>query len=119
MHALRFKWLSLILFMLAILTGFRGEAALLQTARDWIEGGEYLVTFNGKSFDAPLMTTRYRLAGMRDPFTGIQHLDLFHLTRRAFGSRWPDCRLQTADQPTGWLKMDCCVIGNLIRCTTG
>jgi uncharacterized protein YprB with RNaseH-like and TPR domain len=80
------------------LTGFRGEAALLQEAKTWTEGGAYLVTFNGKSFDAPLMATRYRLAGIHDPFTDMQHLDLFHPTRRAFGSRWPDCRLQTVER---------------------
>jgi hypothetical protein len=80
------------------LTSFRGEAALLQAAKTWIEGGEYLVTFNGKSFDAPLMAARYRLAGIGNPFADMQHLDLFHPTRRAFGSQWPDCRLQTAEK---------------------
>ena len=80
------------------LTGFRGEAALLQAARDWIDRSTYLVTFNGKSFDAPLMATRYRLAGIPDPFADLYHLDLFHPTRRAFRNQWPDCRLQTAER---------------------
>ena len=80
------------------LTGFRGEAALLQAAQTWSAGGKHLVTFNGKSFDAPLMATRYRLAGLRDPFAEMQHVDLFHPTRRAFGRQWPDCRLQTAER---------------------
>lgn len=80
------------------LTGFRGEAALLQAARDWIDGSAYLVTFNGKSFDAPLMATRYRLSGIPDPFADMHHIDLFHPTRRAFRNQWPDCRLQTAER---------------------
>jgi uncharacterized protein YprB with RNaseH-like and TPR domain len=80
------------------LTGFRGEAALLQAARDWIGDRAYLVTFNGKSFDAPLMATRYRLSGIADPFVDMHHLDLFHPTRRAFRNQWPDCRLQTAER---------------------
>jgi uncharacterized protein YprB with RNaseH-like and TPR domain len=80
------------------LTGFRGEAALLQAAREWIDGRIYLVTFNGKSFDAPLMATRYRLSGIPDPFVAMHHLDLFHPTRRAFRNQWPDCRLQTAER---------------------
>src|SRR5262249_9135663 len=42
------------------LTGFRGEAALLQEAAAWTAGRPYLVTFNGKSFDVPLLATRYR-----------------------------------------------------------
>jgi len=80
------------------LTGFRGEAALLQAAREWIDGRAYLVTFNGKSFDAPLMATRYRLADIPDPFADMHHLDLFHPTRRAFQHQWPDCRLQTVER---------------------
>lgn len=80
------------------LTGFRGEAALLQAAQAWSAGGKHLVTFNGKSFDAPLMATRYRLAGLRDPFAEMHHVDLFHPTRRAFSRQWPDCRLQTAER---------------------
>src|SRR5215831_1928687 len=80
------------------LTGFRGEAALLQAAAAWSAGCQYLVTFNGKSFDAPLLTTRYRLARLPDPFADLHHIDLFHPTRRAFSSQWPDCRLQTAEK---------------------
>src|SRR5262245_61945691 len=80
------------------LTGFRGEAALLQAAAAWSAGRQYLVTFNGKSFDAPLLATRYRLARLPDPFAGLEHVDLFHPTRRAFSSQWPDCRLQTAER---------------------
>ncbi len=80
------------------LTGFRGEAALLQAAAAWTAGRPYLVTFNGKSFDVPLLATRYRLARLPDPFTGLQHVDLFHPTRRAFSRQWPDCRLQTAEK---------------------
>src|SRR5712691_1519450 len=80
------------------LTGFRGEAALLEAAAAWSAGRQYLVTFNGKSFDAPLLATRYRLARLPDPFAGLHHVDLFHPTRRAFSRQWPDCRLQTAEQ---------------------
>jgi uncharacterized protein YprB with RNaseH-like and TPR domain len=80
------------------LTGFRGEAALLQEAAAWTAGRPYLVTFNGKSFDVPLLTTRYRLARLQDPFAALHHVDLFHPTRRAFSSQWPDCRLQTAEK---------------------
>src|SRR3989442_1696053 len=80
------------------LTGFRGEAALLQAAAAWTAGRPYLVTFNGKSFDVPLLATRYRLARLPDPFTSLHHVDLFHPTRRVFSSQWPDCRLQTAEK---------------------
>ncbi len=80
-----------------LLTGFAGEPAMLAAARDW--GGEGgLVSYNGKCFDLPLLATRLRLHGERDPYNGRPHLDLLFPTRRAFASRWEDCRLTTAER---------------------
>ena len=45
-----------------ILTGFAGEAALLEIVGSWIKSSAQLVSYNGKSFDMPLLITRYRLA---------------------------------------------------------
>jgi len=81
-----------------LLTGFRGEAALLRQAQDFIAGARTLVSYNGKAFDYPLLQARYRLAGLLDPFQVLSHLDLLHPTRRAFARRWPDCRLRTAEE---------------------
>jgi hypothetical protein len=80
-----------------LLTRFGGEPALLQSLRALGEGTETLVTFNGKCFDLPLLSARYRLAGLADPFLGRAHVDLLHPVRRAFASRWPDCRLATVE----------------------
>lgn len=81
-----------------VLTRFAGEAALLEAARDWVEGARAMVTFNGRSFDAPLLAARYRLQDCANPFAALAHIDLLHATRRAFARRWPDCRLQSAEQ---------------------
>ncbi|GMQ74866.1 MAG: hypothetical protein BMS9Abin01_0106 [Gammaproteobacteria bacterium] len=80
------------------LTGFHGESAMLDEARAILRGADTLVTFNGRSFDSPLLATRYRLSGLCDPFAGLRHADLLHVTRRTFKHRWPDCRLQTAER---------------------
>ncbi|MCL6555180.1 MAG: ribonuclease H-like domain-containing protein [Burkholderiales bacterium] len=80
------------------LTGFTGEAAMLEAARRFGEKAAQLVSFNGKAFDVPLLATRYRLARRADPFSRLNHLDLLHPTRTAFARTWPDCRLQTAEQ---------------------
>jgi uncharacterized protein YprB with RNaseH-like and TPR domain len=80
------------------LTGFQGEAAMLEEADKFIGEVATLVTYNGKSFDGPLLAARYRLSRMPDPFEGMEHLDLLHPTRRAFRARWPDCRLRTAEE---------------------
>ena len=81
-----------------ILTGFAGEGALLETVSGWIRPSAHLVSYNGKSFDVPLLVTRYRLARQADPFANKAHIDLLHLTRRACGHGWDDCRLQTAER---------------------
>lgn len=80
------------------LTGFAGERALLEHARPWLEASGWLVSYNGRSFDVPLLLTRHRLRRLPCPLDRKAHLDLLHPTRAAFASRWPDCRLQTAER---------------------
>ncbi len=97
-----------------LLTAFGGEAVMLAVMRDWIDEAVHLVSFNGKSFDAPLLAARYRLAASRDPLVDKDHLDLLHATRRAFSGAWADCRLQTAEQRLFGLYRDDDMPGALI-----
>lgn len=80
-----------------LLTAFAGEPVMLAAARAW-GGDATLVTYNGKCFDVPLLTTRLRLHGEADAYAGRPHLDLLFPTRRAFAARWGDCRLVTAER---------------------
>ena len=72
------------------------EPALLQVLADHIPPEAWLVTYNGKGFDWPLLTTRYRLA-RRPPPEHAGHLDLLPLVRRVFRHRMLDARLPTAE----------------------
>jgi hypothetical protein len=74
------------------------EERLYRAMVERLPDSPHLVSFNGKAFDLPLLATRLRLARLRDPFAGRAHWDLLHPLRRAFDSRWPDCRLQTAER---------------------
>ena len=96
------------------LTCFAGEPAMLEHALGWITGNCHLVSFNGKSFDIPLLVTRYRLARIQNPLSRLPHMDLLHRTRAAFKRNWPDCRLQTAEQYLLKLFRDDDVPGHLI-----
>ncbi|MCZ7564155.1 MAG: ribonuclease H-like domain-containing protein [Burkholderiales bacterium] len=80
-----------------LLTGFADEAALYAQIRETASTRRCLVTYNGKSFDAPLVRSRCRLVHAPDPLADLAHLDLLHATRRRFGRSWPDCRLRTAE----------------------
>jgi uncharacterized protein len=79
-----------------LLAGFAGERALVAKVSERLAGAGVIVSFNGKSFDLPLLKTRARLAGADLP-TDCLHLDLLHVTRRLLHSGWPDCRLRTAE----------------------
>jgi len=73
------------------------ETALLDALADLIPGDACLVTYNGRSFDWPLLETRYRMArAAPPPLSG--HLDLLLLVRRLFRYRLPDARLQTVER---------------------
>jgi len=81
-----------------LLTGFSGEPALLARLGQVLDETQALVTYNGKSFDAPLLKSRARLHGVDLGLDNREHLDLLHPTRRIFRSRWPNCRLATAER---------------------
>lgn len=81
-----------------LMTGFGGERALLQALGRELGAHECLVTFNGKSFDLPLLRARTRLAGFGWPEGAQRHLDLLHVTRRRLREGWADCRLRTAEE---------------------
>ncbi len=59
------------------------ENALLAHLEARLVRGDAVVTYNGKSFDLPLIRTRYRLNGWENPPTDrLIHIDLLHLARR-------------------------------------
>ncbi len=73
------------------------EKALLEYLRPLLEGCSGLVTFNGKTFDAQLLQTRFMMNRMRMVLEDLPHLDLLHLCRRVWGAGLCDCRLETLE----------------------
>jgi uncharacterized protein len=69
------------------------EAAMLTALAELLKPFEGIVTFNGKTFDLPLLETRYALARMKSPFTRLLHLDLLHPARRLWKLRLSSCKL--------------------------
>ncbi|MFZ6030623.1 MAG: ribonuclease H-like domain-containing protein [Chloroflexota bacterium] len=65
------------------------EEAQLLALEAFLAPCSILVTFNGKSFDAPLLNTRYAAHGWRSPLPQIASLDLLHLARRLWRDRLP------------------------------
>ena len=63
------------------------EPAMLEALINFLAPCEGLVTFNGKSFDAPLLVTRYSLHRIPVPFKDYAHIDLLPLARRLWRDR--------------------------------
>ncbi len=63
------------------------EPALLAGLTEFMHDMKAVVTYNGKSFDIPLLNTRYTLMGMSSPFENIAHFDLLPLARRLWRIR--------------------------------
>ena len=74
------------------------ERALLRAFASWLSPSTVLASYNGRSYDAPLLRTRYRLARLKDPLDGLDHLDLLHPSRRRWRGRWENCRLATIER---------------------
>jgi uncharacterized protein len=73
------------------------EAALLEALADFLAPCVALVTFNGKSFDAPLLKTRYALHSIPCPFDDFAHIDLLPLARRLWRDRLPSRALKALE----------------------
>ena len=72
------------------------EPALLARLATHLPPAAWLVTYNGRGFDWPLLTTRYRMhRGGPPPHAG--HLDLLPFVRRVFRHRLADARLRTVE----------------------
>lgn len=63
------------------------EAAFLTTLEELLTPFPILVTYNGKSFDAPLLNNRFVLNGFQSPLHDKHHIDLLSLTRRVWRDR--------------------------------
>jgi uncharacterized protein YprB with RNaseH-like and TPR domain len=87
------RFLVLQLFM----PGFADEPAMLQMLSDIASSFTHLVSFNGKMFDQPLLSTRFTLSRIDDPLRGKPHIDLLHLSRPVWKRRLDSCSLKSLE----------------------
>jgi uncharacterized protein YprB with RNaseH-like and TPR domain len=79
------------------------EHALLVTLAERMAERRILVTFNGKSFDWPLLETRYRMTRKLAPPTPRAHLDFLHPARNLWRIRLGSVRLAELEKHVlGW-----------------
>jgi uncharacterized protein YprB with RNaseH-like and TPR domain len=81
-----------------VVRGYEEEAASLHYASRVARRFGAVVTFNGRSFDAPLLRARARMNGLDAVLGDMAHIDLLPASRRTFGHRLADSRLQTLER---------------------
>jgi hypothetical protein len=64
------------------LAGYGAERPLLAAVAECLADADLLVSFNGRTFDAPLLETRYLFHRSSMPFADVPHLDMLHTARR-------------------------------------
>ena len=57
-----------------------------------------VVTYNGRSFDVPVLESRMTMSRVLSPCGPMAHFDLLHSVRRLYGHRMPGCRLAEAER---------------------
>jgi hypothetical protein len=69
------------------LSGYEAERELLDTLTALTERFNGLVTFNGRTFDVPLIETRYLFHRVGSPFAAMPHFDMLHPARKLWRRR--------------------------------
>src|SRR6185369_6350749 len=73
------------------------EASLLEGVATLAKEFEFLITFNGKSYDVPFLMNRAIVHGVRITLPP-GHIDVLHPSRRRWKGEFLDCRLQTLER---------------------
>lgn len=90
------------------------ERALLAALQQWLNTFDVVVTFNGKTFDLPLLNNRYTMNGLPSPLSRFEHVDVLHLARKLWRDRLPSRALgdlekeivrffRTGEDIPGWM----------------
>jgi hypothetical protein len=79
-----------------LLSDHADEPAMLEAFTSLLPPNAWLVTYNGRGFDWPLLVTRFRMRASPPP-AHAGHLDLLGIVRRVFRHRLADARLRTVE----------------------
>jgi uncharacterized protein YprB with RNaseH-like and TPR domain len=104
-----------------LLTSYASERAQLAAVADCFADATLLVTYNGKTFDVPVMETRWLFHRIPPPLDAVRHFDMLHPARRLW--RW---RSSPSEAPEGTATdrrpqapNDDCRLGTLERVLCG
>lgn len=74
------------------------ERAQLDAFAQWVADCDAVVTFNGRSFDVPVLVGRHAMHGLATEMADLPHLDLLPPARRLWRRRLESCSLQSLER---------------------
>lgn len=74
------------------------ERAMLVHVRGRVEGRPYLVTYNGRTFDWPVLAGRYIMNGLGRSMAEPKHLDFLHPSRSIWRNTLPSLKLSRVEE---------------------
>ena len=77
---------------------FNEERALLSAVNELLSKYEAIVSYNGKTFDIPLIQSRFIMSGMKLNLKNPGHFDLLYPARRLWKRRLENCSLSTVER---------------------
>jgi uncharacterized protein YprB with RNaseH-like and TPR domain len=90
------------------------EASMLHSLSAWLAQFDVLITYNGRTYDQPLLETRYAIRRVPDPFRRMKHFDLLYGARRLLKLRLEDCRLMNLENQILGVEREGDLAGELI-----
>jgi uncharacterized protein YprB with RNaseH-like and TPR domain len=79
------------------LVDYDQESAYLNYLNKIFTAFDVIVTFNGKSFDLPLLNTRFKLQKITDEIRFKAHIDLLHPSRTLWNKIYENVKLKTIE----------------------
>lgn len=73
------------------------ERASLSILKELLESFQFLVTFNGRHYDIPLLETRFILSRMATKIKEMPNFDLLYPSRKIWKGAYENCRLITLE----------------------
>ena len=81
-----------------IMRDYSEEGPMMEEIASLFRRFDTVVSFNGKTFDLPLLESRMVMHRIRLPVTQMPHLDLLHAARRVYKLRLRRCNLASLEE---------------------
>jgi uncharacterized protein len=98
-----------------LLTSYASERALLAAVASFFDGADLIVTYNGKTFDLPVMETRWLFHRMQPPLEEVPHFDMLHPARRLWKRSYVGPKVGPNFSSGNAAADDCCRLSTLER----